>query len=788
MNLPEADILRRLGSGGSIESVYAAAGLPREGFEVWWRDQLASRLPDMAGSRRVAISSDVQILRDEWGIPHVLASQDQDLFFGYGFAMAQDRLWQLDYLRRKAMGRLAEILGQSELAQDVLVRTVGIPRLAAREVEMLPLGTLRRLEAFSQGINAAMGDCKGRLPIEFDLLGYDPEPWSPVDSVAIWSEFRWYLTGRLQAIAIPELAKRTLGKGPLYRAFLTPEIGDETIMPRGSYPARPSGVEEVFDSGGVPDEGIGSNNWVVAGDHTVSGAPLLASDPHIAFGSVSCWYEVHLSAGRLNVAGAGYVGVPGIIFGRNERVAWGVTNNPCSQRDLYQEKTDPQHPGHFLYDGTWEPASEITERVAVKGSKPVNVTVHFSRNGPIVDHLLPPEVRETGPVSLRWLGETFSDEVSCMLAANQAGSCDEFRESLRNWRVPTWNLVFADVEGHIGYQCVGRIPIREGWDRGYRHGWDPSHRWQGFIPFEGMPKLADPQRGWVVTANNPNAPKDFPYPLSGTWPYGNRARRIREMIEEKETMSYEDFARMQLDLLSVRAREAVPGLTALLSEASEPRVRMAVAYLEAWDFKMEPGQVAPSIFSFFFHRWRKAVARERYHNDGDPVMVSHGLSLDLLSEDRDGWFISTGREQAAQEAMVQALDDLEERLGSDMSGWAWGRVHVMELNHYLSGCGELKGLLSRRGEPVGGNETTPCSTGPEYMAVGGSNYRLIADLADDPPGLRAVSASGESGHPGSPNYCDQFDEWLAGRYHYLPLDRERTEATARWRLQLKPAR
>ena len=791
MKLSPEDMLLRLGSGESIEAVSAAAGLSRDGLDAWWAEELSKRIPEMDGRSEAAVDGAVRILRDEWGVPHIFAGSDDDLFFGYGYATAQDRLWQLDFLRRRAMGRLAEVLGPDGLERDVEVRTVGINRIAEGQVKRLPASTLERLEAYSHGINAVLETHGGRLPVEFGLLGYEPEPWSPQDSVAIWCEFRWYLTGRLPVITLPELAKRTLGDGSLYRAFLTPEASEESIVPEGSYPPDPAGVEMFGNGAGDLEQGAGSNNWVVGGARTASGRPLVASDPHIAFGSVSCWYEAHLSGGSFNVAGAGYAGVPGVIFGRNERVAWGVTNNICSQRDLYQEREDPERPGQFLYDGEWEPTKELTENINVKGGETVRKTIRFSRNGPIVDELLPAPARNTGPVSLRWMGTSFSDEISCLHDANRASSCGEFRDALREWRVPTWTLGFADVDGHIGIQCIGRIPIRKGWDRGYRNGWDPEQQWRGVVPFEGMPSLADPPQGWVRSANNRPAPDDFPYSLSGTWSSGHRARRIRQMIEEKDKLSRGDIADMQTDVLSLRAVEALPALVRLLGGASDEGIRAALPYLESWDGRLEPDRVAASVFELFFQRWSLAVAAERFEDEVAPLMAGAigGLALGLLSGDAHGWFHRCDRESTAISAMSQALADLSDRLGPEMSGWGWGRVHTIKLDHHLSGTGDLSRLLSRGGQPVGGSGTTVCNTGydPNYMASLGANWRHNADLSEDPPGLWAVDAAGQSGHPGSAHYCDQLPEWLAGRHRYLPLDRDRAEASAKSVLLLEPA-
>ena len=383
-----------------------------------------------------------------------------------------------------------------------------------------------------------------------------------MDCLAIAGEFRAYLTVRLPVIFIPELGKRTLGEGTLYRAFLEGEADDESILPPGSYPAAPVGTQPVGAAVGDPEEGIGSNNWVIAGSRSTTGKPLVASDPHIAFAAVSCWYEVTLAGGSFNVTGMAYAGMPAVMFGRNERVAWGITNNICSQRDLYQERTDPAHPGAFLYDGQWEPGRERVEAIKVRGGETIRKTIRSSRNGPIVDELLPAPARANGPVSLRWLGTTYCGWLTSLLGMDRAETVGGLRKAVRGWRVPTWSLVLADDAGHIGYQATGQIPVRSVEERGYRPGWDPAHRWQGLIPWEGMPRLSDPERGWIASANNRTAPDDFPYPLFGRWASGYRARRVRQLLEAEAKHSRDDFARMHQDVLSLRAVAGKPALMA----------------------------------------------------------------------------------------------------------------------------------------------------------------------------------------------------------------------------------
>src|SRR5262245_27007877 len=449
MQLTAKELLRRLGAGESIASVCAAAGLSRPEFEASWHAEAAARVPSTTGSRRAGIRQPVRIERNQWGIPSIYAANDEDLFLGFGYAQAQDRLFQLDYLRRRGAGRLSEILGadgaeldllkrtvgfQSIFELDLLARTVGIRRIAEHEWDVLPDETRRLITAFSDGINASMEETGDRLPIEFDLLDYRPERWEPIDCLTIEGEFRWYLTGRFPVIVIPELAKRALGDGSLYHAFLETESDDESILPASSYPRSRRGSQPVGEAAGDP-EATGSNNWVVAGSRSRSGKPMVASDPHIPFDAVSWWYEVHLCGGSFNVCGMAYAGMPAVMFGRNERVAWGCTNNICSQRDLYQEKTDPKNPDCFLHDGAWEPARELEETIGVKDGVPVRVAIRYSRNGPIVVEVLPPAARATGPVSLKWLGAYQGGWLTALLGMNRAKSADEFREATRPWHV-----------------------------------------------------------------------------------------------------------------------------------------------------------------------------------------------------------------------------------------------------------------------------------------------------------------------------------------------------------------
>jgi penicillin G amidase len=785
MKLSSRDLLLRLGRGESIAAVCAAADLSRPEFDSWWRDECRRRVPAATGScRRAGLRGPVRLERDRWGIPHIRAANDADLFFGFGYATAQDRLFQLDFVRRKARGRLAEILGPEAVESDLLYRTVGIGAIAERELGTLPDEVRGFLTSYTAGVNAFIAESHDKLPIEFDLLDYRPEPWAPSDSLAILGEFRWYLTGRFPVIVIPELVKRAVGDGPLYRAFLTGEEDDESILQPGEYPR---GLHrQASASASAPGDGLGSNNWVLAGTRTQTGQPLLASDPHIPFAAVSIWQEVHLDGGSFHGAGVALAGAPALIIGRTENVAWGITNNICSQRDLYQEKTDPAHPGCYLYDGKWEPAGQREEVIQVKDAEPVRKLIRSSRNGPIVDEVLPAPARQTGPASLRCLGAEPCGWLTALLDMNRARTCAEFRAATRPWRVPTFSLVYADTAGHIGYHAVGGIPLRRHAERGYRAGWDPRQQWDGLIPTEAMPHLADPARGFIATANNRVAPDDFAYPLSGTWTSGHRARRVRAMIESGTPLARETCQAMQMDLRSGRAAVCTPPLLAALAADAEPRVRQAADLLAAWDYRVEKNSVAATLFNVFFAHWCRIVAEERFPPAEAPLIAgaSAGLAADLLQADRAGWFARQNRAQAIGSAFRAALDELTNKLGPDMRQWTWGRLHTLVQKHFLSGRGDLGELLDRSGLPLGGDTSTVCSAqaDADHKAILGAGYRLVADLADPRRGLWAIEVAGTSGQPGSPHYDDQLSAWSEGGYHYLALTGAEPARTA-WILE-----
>jgi len=841
-------ILRQLGQGTELGEITAELGISRDAWDHLWLAELQRRVPSYDGERRVPRSKGgvrpagaVVILRDGRGFPHVRAASDSDLFFGYGYAMAQDRLFQMDLRRRRGQGRLAEVLGGEGLEADRVARTIGLHLAARTEAERLDTETHGLLDAFAGGVNAHLAELGELVPIEFDLLDYRPEPWTVESATACAMSWRWQLSGRPWVVAAPELVKRKLGDGTLYRRFLDAqrEADDVSTVPPGSYaghrvgadpiPPTPAWAAATVDRGRSPLRGNrhvaaegppgaelvgaagegGSNDWVVAGSRTRSGKPLVASDPHMPYEAASSLYEVHLQGGSFDVAGAGWVGMPGVTIGRNRTIAWGITNNICSLRDLYAE-------------GEAEVGELRDETIEVRGADPVRLPVRATRHGPIVDELLPAVAAGTGPVSMRWAGLLPCDWTAAQLRIDRAGTVAGAMEAARGWRVPSFSLVLGDLDGRIGYLATGAVPIREVVERGYRPGDDPAHEWAGSIPRDGMPQIVDPPAGYLVTANNRPAPDDFPYPLSGTWDEGMRARRIGALIEAATPADVPAMGRIQNDLAVQRSAATVPALVDALTRlsiehligpadrrddleggAARPEeARAARDALLAWDGTAAPYSRGAAIYEVLFTRWMQAVARERLGADvgGFVWPWTGGLAGSLLAgDDGAGWSGSRRRrDELLHEVAMAAIVELTALLGPDVGEWRWGRLHRLGLHHPLASRGSLGELLHKPLVEVGGDPWSINNSGyvggggarqadpRAFEAASGAGYRMVVDLGESPPRAWTVTAESQSAHPGSAHWTDQLEDFVSGRYHPVPLDPSEVDASAVARLVLLP--
>ena len=712
------------------------------------------------------MAASIEILRDRAGVPHVYATTTREVYFGLGFAMAQDRLWQMDRLRRRALGRQAQVLGPDYVQSDLLHRAVGIPAIAEREVAATDPETRALLEAFVAGVNRHIEACGLDLPIEFKLLEYKPEPFTLRDSIAILRGEWWSLNGRLYTLAVGEAARHL--PEHLRATFLTPEASEQRILPTHTDALAPvaAGLHGSSD-------GSGSNNWAVAGRRTRSGQAILCSDPHQPFWVPSSWYEYAVHGPEDDAAGAGHPGVPGLWFGANGSIAWGVTNNAASTRDLYREQVHPTDPRLYRDGDTWRPFEERVEEVQVRGQPPVRHTQRSTVRGPIVNHVVPSVNGDDAPLALRWVGREHLDDVRAAIALGRARNWDSFRDALRDWSLAVFNFGYADAAGHVGYQCAGRVPIRGRTVRGYRDANEPADAWQGYIPFEALPNTFDPPRGYVASANERVAPDDYPYALYGAWGTGHRAARIHQVLADQEPTDRERAIALQNDVTSCRAERVSQPLVAWLEHASQPDAGLLRDALSAWDARYTLESVAPTLFEMFMRVWQERVAHARFPESVvELVKGSGGAAMQLIEHGDDDlrWFNSDLRSEIASAASA-AVSQVRAQYGSDPAAWQWGKVHQAHWRHPLDASFDI-GPAAVDGGPDCLRNTGAGLTSLE--ATSGAEYRLVFDFAE-PDRFLAVQNIGNSGQPGSPHYSDQFEAWRAGTYHVVSLRRADVE-------------
>ena len=533
-----------------------------------------------------AVGGRVEILRDRSGIPHVYAASTPDLYFGLGMAMAEDRLWQMDRLRRRALGRQAEILGPAYLASDIAHLTVGIDQIAAREADALDEATHGMTAALVAGINRQI-ELMGRdLPPEFRKLGYAPEPFTVRDVVAIARGIWWSLNGRIDRIVAAEAA-RLLPEA--FRAlYLTPEASEHRVLQHGA----------------GTDDATGSNNWAVHGSRTAGGKPVLCGDPHQPFWVPSSWYEYALHGPEDDAAGAGHPGFPGMWWGSNGSIAWAITNNMASTRDMYVEQVDPQDPRRYRDGDTWREFDERRVDIKVRGAATHALTIRSTVRGPVVNALVPSlDAAGDPPLSLRWIGMEHMDDIRASIAITRARDWAGFRTALRDWSVAIFNFVYADARGHIGYQMAGRIPIRGRVVPGFRDANAPADQWQGTIPFDDLPHMYDPPSGYVASANQRIVPDDWKHPIYGAYSQGHRGVRLDQALGGRGAMDVAANVRLQNDVKNCRAERLCPHILRHLAgeEATFSRV------LADWDYRYSLTSIAPTLFEAFMALWQREV-------------------------------------------------------------------------------------------------------------------------------------------------------------------------------------
>ncbi|GHE29272.1 penicillin amidase [Streptosporangium violaceochromogenes] len=806
-----------------VLTILLIMGLALAGAGVW---AVRASFPQLAGDLRVeGLTGKVTVYRDKAGIPHIYADSAEDLFLAQGYVHAQDRFFEMDFRRHVTAGRLSEMFGASTLAEDKVVRTMGWRRVAEKELPLLSESTRRYLDSYAEGVNTWMRENRSALGrsleyglLKFTNLGYAPEPWTPADSVSWLKAMAWDLRSNLSDEIGRALAASTLPRDRVERLWPDyPFAAHQPIVTRGSVtehgfdqkeepppPPPPDpvalthaarAVQAVPSLMGDPQggSGIGSNSWVVGGEHTVSGKPLLVNDPHLSASLPSVWYQAGLhcrtkgAACPFDVTGFTFSGLPGVVIGHNDRVSWGFTNLGADVADLYTERVKDDS---SLYMGEWKPLSTRVERIKVAGGDTISLRVRETTHGPIISDVMA-SARDTLPgasaspeeradaVALKWTALEPGRTADAVFELNAARDWKEFRAAAGKFDVPAQNMIYADVDGNIGYQTPGRIPVRNRGD-GTRPvpGWTGEYTWQSVIPFNDLPHLYNPPEGYIVTANNAVVdPGRYPHLITKDWAYGYRSQRILERLRAALKKGKVDAATMstvQQDTHNGLAAALVPRLTALKVAGGAAQ---ALGTLRGWDGSQETDSGAAMYFNAV---WRHLLI-ETFDDDLPPgarpgggdrwfevIRVMLDKADDPFWDDRRTSARET-RDDMLRRAMATAYDELTDRLGPDVASWRWGDLHTLTLTGQTfgsTGVGLIDRLFNRGPFPVPGNDDAVNAAGwdvqEDYAVNWLPSMRMIVDLSDL-DGSRWINLTGASGHAFHDNYWDQAPLWATGK-------------------------
>ena len=788
-------------------------------------------LPKTKGTLHMqGLHEPVDVITDRYGVPHIYAQNEDDLYFAQGFVHAQERLWQMEFNRRLGSGQLAEIFGEVALEIDRFTRRLGLRRASLSAVEHLPEYSRRILEAYAQGVNEGIDHNRNKLPIEFTLLRFKPTSWRITDSIQ-WSKMMgWNLSGNWETEVIRARIVARLGAERAAKLEAGYDPSHPLIIPPGvEYRGINSGLLEQYQQlkqlSGFGTLGA-SNNWVVDGTMTITGSPILCNDPHLGQTAPSIWYECHLVAGDIDVIGAGFPGAPGIVIGHSRHIAWGLTNAISDVEDLYIEKFNPQNPNQYEYMGKWEEAQVAREEIKVKGAKaPVIEEVRITRHGPILTSIQSSSSTDRSSqngakadsgelqLALRWTGLEKHAIISAPQKMARATTSEEFRAVLRDWDQPPQNIIFADTHGNIGYVMAGAVPIRaKGQALLPSPGWTGEYEWTGYIPFEELPQAFNPERHFIVTANNRVVDDNYPYYITHEWLNGYRAQRIRDLLTSKGKLALSDMATIQADQYSLPAVEIVPHM--LKIQANTPLEKDVLDVLRTWNYILAPDSAAAAIYTTFLYKLERIIFSALLGDDetlirsylgaGSTMLAplnafasrSKPLLIRLLNEHDDNWFADSvvpnspkSWDEALSSAFDATVEDLRNKLGNNVSRWKYGAIHKMTFAHPLGRVKALESIFNRGPYAVGGDIDT-VNTGatlpnqPETVVTVPS-YRQIVNLADLKASLSG-HAPGQSGHPASKHYADFIKPWLNVEHHPQLFERRMIEENAAGVLQLMP--
>ncbi len=774
---------------------------------------LRSSTPDPAEDAPLAgLDAPVEVWRDSLGVPHVWARGEADLFRAMGYVHAQDRLWQMELFRRVADGRMAEVLGPELVATDRFLRTVGMGRAAAANERILEPAERALMQAYADGVNAWIRGHRGPLPPEFVALRFRPEPWTVRNSLAIakimsWDLADWQLGLDLQAAADavgPELARDLNPAYPEWGVRITgtdaqwrgrtggaaaprplPASGDaRALRPVAgvAVPAIPARARELLEGVSIARA---SNSWVVGGARTESGKPILANDMHLALRAPSLWYLAGIHGGGIRAAGMTLPGVPVVVAGHTPRVAWGFTNAMVDDVDFFVEQTDPRDSTRYRTPGGWERFAVREETIRVKGARPVVHRVRTSRHGPVLSDVEP---RAGGRVmAMRWTAHDPSPEFRALMGMNRARSAGEFLAALRDFRSPHQNVVFADVDGTIGYWMGGRVPVRRsGVGLLPVPGWTGEGDWTRYLEWEEHPHVLDPAEGFVVTANNRQAGADYPHHISSMWAEPYRALRIRQLVERGSGLTAADVARQQVDVVDAHALRYLPRAVAAARAAGDGA---AARELGAWNGEARTDSRAAALFYAWYEALRRRVGHDEFR--GGRVYFPRSAMNAVLDSGGSRWVddVATPAVETLDGLSAEAMREAVREVGAK----TWGDLHATRIEHPLGAVAALDralglniGPFPNRGSPNTVNVSPYGGQKPPFVSGYGPSQRHVVDMGDVDGAGGFVIPTGQSGIPFSPHYRDQTEMWREGRLWPIPLDRAKSEARAVHRMTLRP--
>ncbi|MBL0158478.1 MAG: penicillin acylase family protein [Bryobacterales bacterium] len=715
-------------------------------FAVVWYVWLPT--PKTSGELSAPVSKDVRIVRDARGVPHITAATIADSLFAQGFATAQDRLWQMDMLRRVAAGELSEVAGKAALESDIKSRKLRMRAIAEAWTQRMPAKDRAWVAAYARGVNHYIETNRGKWGPEFRMMSYEPRPWTMVDSMLCALQMNRTLSGNYEQ----DLLKRRMlaaGKNQEKVDYLFPVRSGDEPMP-------------------------GSNAWAISGAHTVSGKPLLANDPHLEWSLPSTWYMVHLQAPGLNVAGSTLPGVPAVVIGHNDKIAWGITSLQFDNMDLYEEKIDLRS-GQYIYKGQTLNAHRETEWIAVKGERPVQLLNLITVHGPLM-------TSDAGTnFSLRWSAMSAQDAAFPMVDLNQAGNWDEFRGALKRFPGPNINMIYADTAGNIGWQVVGRLPRRNGFTGNVPlDGASGAQEWDGMIPFDELPSYYNPPGGMVVSANQNSFPANYAGTVSGFFASTHRARAITAFLKSKPKWTAEEMLTVQRDVyssfLALVSRQAVQAVER--SKDPNPAAAEGVRILKAWNGQVTTEQAAPFVATLLYQHLRQAMAEKAAPNlatEYKPFVAPAAVER-LLRERPAGWFEDYDRMLANE--LADAVEEARRIQGRNSQKWQYGRMNEVKLVHPVMSLIPWAGSYFNVGTiPMHGTGTSIKATTPRL----GPSMRFVADLSNWDSSLMNLTI-GESGHILSWHYKDQWQAYLNGTSYPLEFGKVQDKGT----LTLRP--